>query len=420
MINIDLINLDSLLNGLKEKTFAIYNLGCRTNQAETLQISALLEDLGFFPSPNPALILVNTCAVTQKAVAESRRLVKTLRQKFPEARIIAMGCGVDYRKDGFSSSDIVWSNEWKEFLLSGYAHPYSRDKRHPFSRSGRFFLRIQSGCCQFCSFCIVPHLRKDMTSLSIEKAVNLIRKAEAKGYQEVVLVGTNLELYGYEEKHSLSDLVEEILQETRISRISFGSINYGAFDDKFIKLLHQDWKDNKVGRISRFFHIPLQSGSNRILKLMNRTYTFEEFRDLVARVYHAAPFVSIGTDIIVGFPGETEEDFEKTVEAVSSLPFSRLHVFRYNPRRGTPAFVMERKWGIVGKEEKKKRSEIIRKIGKQKRERFFLDMKGKTFPVLFLEKTGNSDWDGLTDNYFSVTISSKQSLLGKIKQIEVR
>jgi threonylcarbamoyladenosine tRNA methylthiotransferase MtaB len=214
----------------------------------------------------------------------------------------------------------------------------------------------------------------------------------------------------------LSDLLERVLKETSIPRISFGSINLGAIDDKFINLLRADWR-NGFGRISRYFHVPLQSGSDKILKLMNRPYTLGEFKGTIEKIYNTVPFVSIGTDIIVGFPGETQKDFKKTVDAVDKLPLSRFHVFRYNPRRGTPAFMAEKKWGIVGKEEKKKRSEIIRKIGRKKRKEFYLKMKGKDFPVLFLERVDKGKWRGLTDNYFSVTISSKENLLGTIKLV---
>lgn len=402
---------------LGEKTFAIYNLGCRTNHAELLHIAGLLEDLGFSPSSKPSLVLVNTCAVTQKAVSESKRVVKGLKRKFPKAKVVVLGCGVEYFPAFFSFADRILDNNKKEKLLSRPSF-YSRGIDHPFPKSGRFFLRIQSGCNQFCSFCIVPYLRRKIVALSPLKVVSLIKKAQEEGYQEVVLVGTNLGLYQKKKGFSISDLLEEILEKTRIPRIAFGSINLEAFDKKFIRILSEDWKDGRKGRINRFFHIPLQSGSNRILKMMNRHYSLEEFSEVVNSLYNAAPFVSIGTDIIVGFPGENKEDFQQTFEAVASLPFSRLHVFRYNPRKGTVASRMEKRWGGVDYKERKERAKIIRSIGKKKRSEFFQRMKGKRFPVLFLGRS-EEGWYGLTDNYFLVNTDLEEDLQGKIKEIVI-
>lgn len=430
--------LASLLSSLKKKTFSIHSLGCRTNQAEILQLAAWLENLRFKSSnKNPGIVLINTCAVTQKGFAESKRLIKNLKEKFPESKVIAIGCAVNYAPDQFSPADLIISNKEKEILLKKHPCPYSKNILHPFSRSGRFFLRIQSGCNNFCTYCIVPHLRRKIIDLSPKKAVEQIKQAEKLGHKEVVLTGTNLNLYGKGNKYNLTDLVKAILAQTTIPRISFGSINLGALDKNLISLLQKSWQ-KKRPRISRYLHIPLQSGSDRILKRMNRPYVVQQFEKVVKKLTNKNPLVGIGTDVIVGFPGETKKEFQQTVSFIKRMPFSRLHIFRYNPREGTVAIKKEKEWGSVNEEEKKRRAKIIRQIEKNKQKEFYKKIKGARLPVLFLEEiTGNKQcfvsdknkWRGLTDSYVSISKAcppdgglnknSKKSLQGKIMIVKI-
>jgi len=409
----------NFLSCLKKKTFSICSLGCRTNQAEILQLAARLESLGFKSSDkNPGVALINTCAVTQKGFAESKRLIKVLKKKFPKSNVIAIGCAVNYAPSQFSHADLIISNEEKEILLKKHSCPYSKNILHPFSRSGRFFLRIQSGCNNFCTYCIVPYLRRKITNLSPKKAVEQIKQAEKLDHKEVVLTGINLGLYGKGRKYNLADLVEVILAQTSIPRISFGSINLGALDKDLISLLQKSWQE-KQPRVGRYLHIPLQSGSDRILKRMNRPYVVQQFEKVVKKLTDKNLLVGIGTDIIVGFPGETKKEFQQTVSFIKRMPFSRLHVFRYNPREGTVAIKKEKEWGSVNEEEKKRRAKIIRQIGKNKQKEFYKKMKGNRLPVFFLEKTTRNKWRGLTDSYVSVYKNSKKNLQGKIMPVKI-
>jgi len=398
----------------KSKTFAVFSLGCRTNQAEILQLAALLEKDGLKFASKPDLILVNTCAVTQKALAESKRTIKQLKKQNPQAKIVVLGCGVNFSPQQFSFADAILTNQDKDKILRGYSVP-SFKVNHPFPHSRRFLLRIQSGCQHFCTYCVVPFLRKKNFSLPPSKAVEMIKKAEQKGYQEVVLTGTNLGLYGLGKNFDLSDLIKEILAKTAIPRISFGSINIEAINKKFVHIFSQ-----AAGkRLSRYLHIPLQSGSNKILKLMNRPYTVEEYQKTINSLIRQIPFLGIGTDIIVGFPGETQREFRKTLSFLQKTPFSRLHVFRFSPREKTLAALQEKEWGKVGEEEKKRRASIIRRLGEKKQTLFRQKIRGKIFPVLFLEKVGVDQWYGLTDNYVPVIRKSKKKLKGRIQNTKI-
>jgi len=409
----------NLLSRLRNKTFSIHSLGCRTNQAEILQLAAWLENLRFKSSDkNPGVVLINTCAVTQKGFAESKRLIRALKEKFPKSKVVAIGCAVNYAPDQFPLADLITSNKEKEILLKKYSCPYSKNILHPFSRSGRFFLRIQSGCNNFCTYCIVPYLRRKIINLSPKKAVQQIRQAEKLGHKEVVLTGTNLNLYGKGRRYDLVDLVKAILAQTTIPRVSFGSINLGALDRNLISLLRKNWQ-KKQPRISRYLHIPLQSGSNNILKKMNRPYVIQQFKKVIKKLTDKNSLVGIGTDIIVGFPGETKKEFQQTVSFIKRMPFSRLHIFRYNSRKGTAAAEKEREWGSVNEEEKKRRAKIIHQIGRNKQEEFYEKIKGNHTPVLFLEKTAKNKWRGLTDNYVAVYKNSKKNLKGKIMMVKI-
>ncbi len=407
-----------LLTTLKNKTFYLHCLGCRVNQAEILQIGAFLESLGFKSSEtNPGLIIVNTCAVTNKALAESKKEGRGLKEKFPQAKVLILGCGPTAQLSEFSWADLILDNREKEKILDPN-YIYSPELNHPLATSKRYLLRIQTGCNSFCSYCVVPYLRKELINLSPEKVIKQIKKIKKLGFQEVILTGINLALYGKGENYRLGDLIEKMLKETKIPRIGFGSINLGAIDNKLISLFKKDWEKGK-GRLNRYLHIPLQSGSDNVLKKMDRPYKVKNYRRVVNQLVSQIPLLGIGTDIIVGFPGETEQDFKKTVDLLNALPFSRLHIFRFNPREKTLAYIKEKEWGRVGEKEKKTRAKILKQINTTKQKEFRKKLKGRKLPVLFLQKTKNGEWKGLTDNYLTIKMKSRQNLGGKIKEITI-
>jgi hypothetical protein len=247
------------------KTFLSVNFGCRVNMAETNQWSQVLIDQGLTPSDNnsPDIILVNTCAITKKGEKESLNKVKSLSKQYPQAKIYVTGCA-NFDKVKNLPNLTIFKNDQKEDLLNHLKSLYTSQIGDKFSHTHRYLLKVQSGCTQFCSYCIVPFKRNYLWSLSINDAVNTVKKAVDNGYQEVIITGVNLDQYEF----GFSNLVEALLTETNIKLISFGSIPINCIDKKFIQLIKDYPK-----RIKHFFHIPIQSGSNKILSLMNRPYT---------------------------------------------------------------------------------------------------------------------------------------------------
>ena len=306
------------------KKFYSLNFGCRVNAAETNQLSQQLIDQGYkFDAQNPDTVIINTCAITKKGEYESIHQIKKLIADNPNIKIIATGCAnLDAIKN--IPNVTILNNTEKDKLSSLYT-PQIKDK---FSHTNRYLLKIQSGCTTNCSFCIVPSRRTTLKSLPISDAIKTINSA--KTYKEVIITGVNLAQY----TPGLSNLVEAILTQTKIELISFGSIPLLCIDDKFIKLLTTNYS-----RLSTFLHIPIQSGSDKILKLMHRPYTTKKIKEIFLKLQStkALEHLSFGTDIIVGFPTETDADFQQTYDLCQSIGFSKIHVFKYSPRPGTTA-----------------------------------------------------------------------------------
>ncbi|MFA6250515.1 MAG: MiaB/RimO family radical SAM methylthiotransferase [Candidatus Shapirobacteria bacterium] len=337
--------LNKSLNGIirqsYSKTFLAVNFGCRVNAAETNQFSELLIKKGFTPSNNKkesrgvGLVFINTCSVTAKANIESLGQIRSLRQKHPSAFIVVTGCA---KIDSLQNlpNTLFLTNRQKLSLLKAHRSSYTPQIGDKFSRTNRFILKIQDGCNHYCTYCVVPYKRKVLWSLPVSKAVKTVKQAIADGYQEIIISGINLNLY----RPGLSSLLEALLTQTSIPKISFGSIPLNCFDDKFINLI-----SNYRSRFAGYLHIPLQSGSDKILKLMHRPYTRKNVIDIFNKIKCISPFPQRGTkgdlllatDIIVGFPGETDSDFQDTYDLCQQIGFSKIHVFRFSPRPGTQA-----------------------------------------------------------------------------------
>ncbi len=337
------------------KTFLAVNFGCRVNSAETNQWSQTLIDQNYVPSTIydlPSIILVNTCSITKKGEKESLNKVKSLHQKYPNAKIYATGCA-NFEKIKNIPNVFIYQNNQKEDLLKDLKCSYSPNIKDKFSHTHRFLLKIQSGCTQFCSYCIVPFKRPKLWSLKIDDAVETVQKAVKDGYQEIIITGVNIDQYQYD----FSELIKSLLEQTDIKLISFGSIPLNCIDDKFINLI-RNWKF----RFGNFLHIPIQSGSDKILKLMNRPYTkkdiIEKFRNLTLEIGN----LKFGTDIIVGFPTETKEDFQETLDLCQKIGFSKIHTFKYSSRPNTKAKIIHDTNPKISKETLKFRSQQIRNL----------------------------------------------------------
>jgi len=344
---------------LAKKTFLTFNFGCRVNAAETNQWSQILINQRFLPATPTTpvnIILVNTCSITKKGEKESLNKIKSLSVKYPKAKIYATGCA-DFTKINQLKNVYFFTNQDKEKLLRQLNSLYTRQIKDKFSRTKRFLLKIQSGCTQYCSNCIVPFKRNYLYSLPINQAVNTVNQAIKDGYQEIIITGVNIEQYQYK----FNSLIQEILNKTSIKLISFGSIPINCIDKNLIKL-YQNYPD----RLSKFIHIPIQSGSDKILKLMNRPYTK---KDIIKKIYDLQSTINdlkLGTDIIVGFPGETQADFNQTLKLCHQIGFSKIHTFIFSPRPGTKARILFENSSKISKETLKYRSLQIRKLSSPK------------------------------------------------------
>lgn len=336
-----------------KKTFLSINFGCRVNAAEINQWSQLLLNRGFLPSTTkdtPSIILVNTCSITKKGEKESLNKIKFLSQKFPKSKIYISGCA-DFTKIRTLRNVFFYTNVDKENLLHQLNSHYNRNVSDKFSRTDRFLLKIQSGCRQYCSYCIVPLKRNYLYSLPIKDAVATIAKAVNDRYKEIIITGVNIDQYQYK----FSSLLKAILDKTSIKLISFGSIPVNCIDDNLIDLFKK-----YPNRLSHFLHIPIQSGSDKILKLMNRPYTkkaiLKKIYDLKSNIHN----LKLGTDIIVGFPGETDTDFKQTLNLCQKIGFSKIHTFIFSPRPGTKARILFETTPKLKKEVLKQRSQAVR------------------------------------------------------------
>ncbi len=341
------------------KYFLAVNFGCRVNSAEINQLSQILIDQNFLPANiknnlTPHIIIINTCSITQKGEKESLSKVRQLKKQFPDSLIFVTGCA-HLNKVSQLKSVYIFNNQSKEDILSDLNCAYTSKIGDKFSHSHKFILKIQSGCTQFCSYCTVPYRRQYLFSLSPKKAIDTINQAVADGYQELIITGVNLEQYQF----GFSKLIKNILDNTQIKKISFGSIPLNTIDKTFI-FLYQNPLYRP--RLTKFLHIPLQSGSDKILKLMNRPYTSKDILQKFRKLKLEIKNLKFGTDIIVGFPGETNTDFQKTYTLCQNLSFNKIHTFRFSPRSQTLAAYYHQKFPKIPAEVIKNRSAKIRQL----------------------------------------------------------
>ncbi len=381
--------------------YYLTSLGCRLNQAEMAALGRQLEMLGHgvVPLPQEAdFVVVNTCAVTAEAEGKSRRLVRRLRRAAPQAQVLVMGCyaELDSTLGGVKEPGIVVlpMDEKRKALEDAamLAEPTGGQPGAGSERSRtRAFVRIQDGCDNRCSYCIVWRLRgpqRSRTPEDIRREVSLLLE---DGYLEIVLTGVHLGQYGADlglGEGALSSLVRLLLQDSRLRRLRLSSIE--PWDAARLDL--SLWQDD---RLCPHLHLPLQSGSDRVLRLMGRRYSAQQYLDLVAALRGTIPDLALTTDVIVGFPGETEEDLQCTVDVLKRVGFLRVHVFPYSARPGTPAAGMD---GQVPIPERERRARLLRELANELSLVYRRQYVGRCMPVLWEKKKGDL-WVGLTPNY---------------------
>lgn len=393
-------------------------LGCKVNQYETDAVTELLENAGYQMVPfeeEADVYIINTCSVTNVADKKSMKMIRRAKKKNPDAVIVAMGCFVQAKAEELENAEsidiLIGNNKKKEIVsvLEEYFATHNKktevmDLFHTRDyeelslkkqvEHTRAYIKVQDGCNQFCSYCIIPYTRGRARSRKKEQILEEIRSLGKEGYKEVVLTGIHLSSYGKDLEHtSLLDLIQEVSKIEEIRRIRLGSLEPNIITEEFVKAL----KDNE--KFCPHFHLSLQSGCDETLKRMNRHYKAQDFKEKASllRKYFDRP--ALTTDVIVGFPGETEEEFQATCEFLKDIQFYEMHVFKFSPRKGTRAESMENQ---VPEEIKNQRSAILIELGNKNKEAYETLFENEEKEILIeeeIEENGETFFVGHTKRY---------------------
>ena len=437
------------------KKAALHNLGCKVNAYETEAMQEMLEKAGYEIVPfreGAYIYIINTCTVTNIADRKSRQMLHRARKMNPDAVVVAAGCYVqaqNTRENTDPCIDIVLGNNHKKDLIKvleeyeakkaaqkesadaaeksdvqrniqdieeiGQTKEYEKLHLTKPGEHTRAYIKVQDGCNQFCTYCIIPYVRGRVRSRTVEDVLDEVRTLAGNGYQEVVLTGIHLSSYGIDfdgNRHLLS-LIQAVHQIEGIRRIRLGSLEPGIITDEFARAL------SDLPKMCPHFHLSLQSGCDDTLKRMNRRYTSEEYYEkcCILRRYFDNP--ALTTDVIVGFPGETEEEFQKSRDFVDKVNFYETHIFKYSRREGTRAAAMENQ---VSEREKARRSAVLIELGEKKRKAYEQSFLGKEVEVLVEEEAvieGRPMQTGHTKEYIRIAFEGDKSLKNTIVKVRV-
>lgn len=411
---------------MKNKKVALHNLGCKVNAYETEAMQQILEENGYeiVPfAPGADIYIINTCTVTNIADRKSRQMLHKARKMNPDAIVVAAGCYVQAAGEELKLDegiDVVIGNNQKQHLaeiLSAYeeshedgalidissTNEYETLSVHKTAEHTRAYIKVQDGCNQFCSYCIIPYARGRVRSRELADVVEEVKQLAAAGYQEVVLTGIHLSSYGVDkgEDCNLLALIQAVHEVRGIRRIRLGSLEPRIITEEFARTI------GSLEKMCPHFHLSLQSGCNATLKRMNRRYTAEEYygKCELLRKYFDHP--ALTTDVIVGFPQESEEEFDITKRFLEKVNFYETHIFKYSRRKGTRADRMD---GQIPEEIKTQRSHVLQKLQEKNKRHFEEYYIGKPVEVLFeekVEKDGTECYQGHTREYLKVTVPDK-------------
>lgn len=422
---------------------AFYTLGCKVNSYETNGMAQKFKESEYEVvnfSEKADVYIVNTCTVTSIADKKSRQFLRQAKHNNPDGIVVAVGCYVQAspeevkkipeidlclgtneknnivqivenyitakkERDGLESqvvSDDVFQNpEYSEFGSVTY------------TENTRAVIKVQDGCDRFCSYCLIPYARGRVRSRKPENVVQEVKELALKGFKEVVITGIHVASYGKDFKngYGLIDLLEEINKTDGIERVRLGSIEPLLISEEFIQ------RFSKLEKMCHQFHLSLQSGCDATLQRMNRRYTTSEFREIVHRIREYFEDSILTTDVIVGFPGETDEEFQNTYEFLKEMKFYKMHVFKYSIRRGTKAENMPNQ---VASEIKEKRSKLLLELSDRNEKDYLDSYIGKTVKVLFEEKVDKEDtYEGFTSNYLKVNVKEKNDIQNKMLTVKI-
>lgn len=422
------------------KKAAIHTLGCRVNQLESSIIHDKLLERGWNVvkfNEQADVYIINTCTVTGKSDVTARYLIRKAKKTNPTAKIVVTGCYAQVSADELAAMpevDLVIGNSEKldfvelitqEGFLEGKSGEVSvsdimKEKEFKdsavFSASGRVRanIKIQDGCNHRCSYCIIPYARGNSRSSRLDDVIKHVEEVTERGYKEVILTGIHLGQWGldFKPQSRLIDLLRRIEEVESLERYRLSSMNPNELTDELVEFLADSQK------FCRHLHISLQSADDYILKSMNRRYTVAQYTDLINRLVEKIPFINIGSDIIVGFPGEIDERFENTYRTLESLPIGYMHVFSYSERKGTPAVNLPDK---IDEAVKKERNAVLTNLAKKKSLNFREKMVGKEFKIV-VENTRNRKTGllkGITDNFVSVQTKGGDELKNTLVSVQI-
>ena len=419
----------------KKLKVAFYTLGCKVNQYETNAMAQKFLENGYDVvsfEENADIYIINTCTVTNMSDKKSREILRRAKKQNKDSILVAVGCYAQVNKEKLEEIKeidlILGTNEKNDIVI--FIEKYIKDRTKEevvtdvmkqinfkdfgtitYTDKNRAAIKVQDGCDRFCSYCIIPYARGRVRSRKIESVVKEAEEISKRGIKEIVITGIHIASYGkdFKEDITLIDLLEALNKIPTIERIRLGSLEPKLMTEEFIKRLV------KLEKVCDHFHLSLQSGCNSTLKRMNRRYTTEEFYDVVTLLRKAYPNVALTTDIIVGFPGETDEEFEETYKFLEKVDFYKMHVFKYSPRSGTKAAEMENQIDGNKKEERSNRLlELSDKNGINQNKQYI----GKIVDVLWEEKKG--EWIiGHTTNYIEVKAKSNNNLENEISKVKI-
>ena len=413
------------------KKIAFHTLGCKVNYSETSSISRDIIKSGFEQVNYKDLAdiyVLNTCSVTENANKDARKFVRTVRRKSPNATIAVIGCYAQLKPDEIGEIDgidIVLGAEEK-FNLIDHLDGFELNKEKKILKSNikfvsdfkssysigertRSYLKVQDGCNYNCSFCTIPLARGKSRSDTISNTIKVAKEIASTEVKEIVLSGINIGDYGIGSNESFYDLIKEMDSLSGIDRIRISSIEPNLLSNEIIEL------SSISKKLMPHFHIPLQSGSDNILKAMKRRYDTNLYADLIKKIKIKIPDVAIGVDVMVGFPGETEEDFLSTYNFIKKLEISYLHVFTYSERPNTDALNLDK---IVSMEKRKERSKILHFLSDEKLLNFYDQFIGQKRPVLF-ESIKNGQLIGHSDNYIKIKSNGTPDLINTIQNVDL-
>ena len=411
--------------------FNVINLGCKVNAYEAESTARSLEQHGYRRVDNDGadITIIYTCAVTNMAAQKSRKMIHRAKRNNPESTIVVAGCYSQIDPDALKEADILIGTKHKSMLLD-YLLEYEKNHERivdiekvdvlpfenmfvdQFDNQTRAYLKIQDGCNQFCTYCVIPFARGRERSMSVNDVLESVKMLQEK-HSEIVLSGIHTGRYGRDIGMTLSSLLDELLAVSPENfRFRISSIEMTEIDDHLIELMKKDH------RIARHFHIPLQSGCDTVLKRMNRPYTTKEFLERIEYIRKEIPGISISTDLIVGFPGETDEEFKKTCDFLKECQFSFLHIFPYSLRSGTKAASMENQ---IDPKIKKNRAAICAEINEELYDKYKESYLDKEVTVLF-EKNEDGYTFGHSSEYLPVLVKGEypRSTFVKVKISELK